>query len=149
MAQKGGARNRSGPPPNPNSARSAKRGLAFRLLPVEGFGGEAPVWPLPEQSEREAEVWAAAWRTPQACAWVDEPWRWYMVAMWCRWTVRLEQPDAAASLSQVVIRFADQIGLTPAGLRDNGWAISSEVVDDEQDKKPGSSEAARSRLRVV
>ena len=34
--------------------------------------------------------------------------------MYARWSVRMEAEDASASLGAVVIRFADQIGLTPA-----------------------------------
>lgn len=141
---RGGSRNRSGPAADPSSLRSAARGLVFRPLPASGFDGDAPSFPLPDPCERELVVWGEAWRTPQACAWVDEPWRWRTVAMWVRWSVRMEADDASAALGNVVVRFADQIGLTPAGLRENGWSIAavSEVSDEEAD-------AARSALTVL
>lgn len=68
-------------------------------------------------------MWREAWKSPQAVAWVDEPWRWRTIALWVRWSVRMESDDASAALGNVVVRFADQIGMTPAGLRENGWQI--------------------------
>ena len=66
---RGGARNRAGPQANPDSGRSDRRGYSLTALPAEGYAGEIPDFPLPDASERELEVWAEAWRTPQACAW--------------------------------------------------------------------------------
>lgn len=121
---RGGARNRSGPQADPNSGRSDQRGYVLATLPPTGFDGEAPDFPMPNASSRELEVWSQAWTTPQACAWSLEPWRWRTIAMWCRWSVRMEADDASAALGNVVVRFADQIGLTPAGLKENGWKIA-------------------------
>jgi hypothetical protein len=146
----GGPRNRSGPQPDPGSLRSSKRGLAFRSLPIDGYGGGAPDWPLPDQSDREAVVWERVWRSPQADAWADEPWRWHTVAMYVRWLVRMEDSEASAALGNVVVRFADQVGMTPAGLRENGWVIGDGDVDGEGEKPASSAgEGARKRLRVV
>ena len=68
-------------------------------------------------------MWNAAWKTPQAAAWATEPWRHRTVAMWVRWSVRMEAADAPAAVGTVVMRLADQIGLTPAGMRENRWVI--------------------------
>lgn len=121
---RGGSRNRSGPQPVEGSRTSERKGFSLTALPPAGFDGEAPDFPLPDALSRELEVWAEAWATPQACAWIDEPWRWRTVAMWVRWSVRMEADDASAALGNVVVRFADQIGLTPAGLKENGWKIA-------------------------
>lgn len=151
---KGGARNRSGPPPDPNSERSDIRGIKLDALPAGGFGGEAPDFPMPEATARELEVWAELWTTPQACAWALEPWRWRIVAMYCRWAVRSEGDVPAAFLGQVH-RLGDQIGLTPAGLTENGWAIARSELDMKRAEKPslsvvdeeGESERPKRRLR--
>jgi hypothetical protein len=119
---RGGARNRSGPPQDPNSIRSAKAGRELRALTP--FTGDAPDFPLPDAALRELAVWAEAWRSPQASAWISEPWRWRSVALWVRWSVRMEAEDASAALGNVVVRYADQIGMTPAGLKENGWTIA-------------------------
>lgn len=128
----GGARNRSGPRPDPMSGASARKGLSYRTLDAAGYQGDAPEFPLPDQLAREAEVWAEVWRTPQAIAWATESWRWRIVAMYVRVAVACESPEVtAASLAQVH-RFADQVGLTPAGLKENGWQVGAVAVEDEE-----------------
>lgn len=121
---RGGSRNRSGPQPVEGSRTSERKGFSLTALPPAGYDGEIPDFPLPDALSRELEVWKEAWSTPQACAWIDEPWRHRTVAMWVRWSVRMEADDASAALGNVVVRFADQIGLTPAGLKENGWKIA-------------------------
>src|ERR1700740_1554621 len=104
----GGARNRSGPPPNPKSGRSDARRFTLTALPSEGYSGVVPEFPLPKMSifateyegerrfqvydssatntfrDRELELWSTIWAYPQACAWSMETWRWNSVAMWVR-----------------------------------------------------------------
>lgn len=145
----GGARNRSGPQKDPNSLRSA--GLSWLLLPSEGYDGPAPEFLLPEPSSRELQVWEQAWRTPQAKAWSLEPWRWRTVAMWVRVGVLCEAPDVNAALLGQLHRFADQIGMTPAGLKDNGWRVAPDVVAERREERRPSVErqSARDRFRVV
>ncbi len=152
---RGGARNRSGPRPDENSLTSAARGVVLTALPPAGFDGEIPAFPLPRPKARERAVWEEVWRTPQACAWAAQPWRHRTVAMWVRWSVRMEAPDAPAALGNVVVRLADQIGLTPAGLKENGWKIAPD--DQAAAPSPASGPArtpkkrpsSRDRLRVV
>ena len=125
----GGARNRSGPPADPNSARSERRSYSLTALPREGYQGNVPDWPLlphnmPEFHERELDVWAESWRTPQACAWSMESWRWTILAEYCRLKTDIEN-SANASLIGQLHRYRDQLGLTPAGMRDNGWKIAA------------------------
>lgn len=145
---RGGARNRSGPQKDENSLESTRQGVVFTALPAEGFAGEAPDFPLPGVTDRELEVWAQAWRTPQAAAWSVQSWRHRTVAMWVRWSVRMEASDASAALGNVVVRFADQIGMTPAGLKENGWKIA----EDETAKKRAEAtpqKSAKTRMKVV
>lgn len=143
----GGVRNRNGAIIDPNSGRSDRRGLRFFELDPDGYKGEVPPFPLPpagtrkkdaganessveddeiaaeERNERELELWRWAWRTPQAIAWALEPWRWHGVAMWVRTAAICESADAMAADKNSLHRFADQVGLTPAGLSENGWTI--------------------------
>ena len=151
---RGGARNRSGPQPDPTSGRSDARGLSFAALPAEGYTGRIPKFPLPDVTARENALWREVWRTPQACAWAVEPWRRYTVGQWVRWSVKAEDVDASAAVVQAVIRFADQIGLTPAGLKENGWAIApAEAAAKPRDTPTGGdfepAPAAPRRLRAV
>lgn len=173
---KGGARNRSGPGLDPNSLRSADRKVVLTALPSEGYAGEPPEFPLPriwrwvmlvegkerirttDQAatetfrDRELEVWAEQWRTPQACAWARESWRWSTIAEFCRLKTVVElEPDANASLVAQLHRFRDQIGLTPAGLKENGWAIAKDETAEKREtrKAPAKRSTARDRMKVV
>jgi len=174
---RGGARNRSGPSVDPQSGRSDRRGLQFVRLPVEGYDGPPPGFPLMPRRvmrwkygasgartqvtdaratksvrQRETELWEWAWRTPQAVAWAREPWRWQAIAHWVRTSVICESDGATASDRGSLHRFADQIGMTPAGLKENGWAIAVDEVAsvraEKKSKAPGSKAPAR-RLRAV
>ena len=179
---RGGARNRSGPAPDPYSARSEQRGFQLSALPADGFTGEAPEFPLPPRrvyyqyrddgavvreldeaatdavAAREEELWAWAWTTPQACAWSmpSESWRLMSIAMWVRTYVLCESSEATAADKGSLHRFADQIGLTPAGLRENGWAIKTDAVKADEnagrkgsDVSGGSGVAPVRRMRAV
>lgn len=146
----GGARNRSGPQKDPNSLTSTINGVSFTTLPADGYDGDAPEFPLPEMSVREEEVWESLWRTPQAAAWALEPWRWRVVAMYVRWSVRIEDAEANAALVGQVIRLGDQIGLTPAGLRENGWKIGAvDAARPVAGSTPKPRSSSRARLKVV
>lgn len=143
----GGARNRSGPPPDPSSGRSDARGYSLTALPSEGYAGPVPDFPLPDLSGREAEVWEQAWRTPQACAWSlpSERWRVPTVALWVRVKVRCEDPEAPVALYAQLHRFADQIGMTTAGLAEMGWRVAVDEVAAKAAERPAESAAPRPR----
>ena len=66
--------------------------------------------------------------------------------MWCRWSVRMEADDASAALGNVVVRFADQIGLTPAGLKENGWKIAETKSVDAAPEPQASVTSIKDRL---
>lgn len=173
---RGGARNRSGPQPDPSSGRSERRGFSLTALPSEGFSGEVPEFPLPARVvwdewfedgkkvresdegatkrvwERELELWAWAWSTPQACAWSmpSESWRLMAIAQWVRTSVLCESSEATAADKNSLHRFADQIGMTPAGLRENGWQIKADDLAEQAASAPEQGQPKRERrLRVA
>jgi hypothetical protein len=165
----------SGPPPDPNSLKSARRGLTYVALPAAGYDGEIPPYPLPkvpvydiyfedkkrvkeldedatkDRFERELELWAWAWRTPQAAMWAAEPWRQHPVALWVRTAAICEGSDATAADKNSLHRFADQIGLTPAGLAFNGWKIAADQLAEKRaEKAPApSAPSARDRMKAL
>lgn len=151
---RGGARNRSGPKADPTSERSDRRGYTLTALPAEGYDGPVPDFPLPDASDRELEVWEQAWRTPQACAWSmpSERWRVRTVAMWTRLSVRCEDPDAGAAHLAQLHRFADQIGMTTAGLAEMGWKVAVDETAprrERTDEEPKEATKRPRRLRAV
>lgn len=169
---KGGARVRSGPAADPTSARSEQRGIKLTELPSEGAKGRAPAFPLPkihrwiQTSEgrqpdaaaskafraRELQIWRDVWKTPQAVAWRVDPWRWPTIAEFCRLkTVTEADPDASASLLSRLREYRNEIGLSPDGLRANGWAIAQNQVAAKAaaKKTPPKKAAPTRRLRSV
>lgn len=169
----GGARNRSGPQVDPSSGRSDRRGVKLTALPAEGYRGEVPAFPLakvtvfdeyyedkrrvkvPDEGatearwERELDLWEWAWSTPQACAWANERWRWHSIAMWVRTSALCESSEATAADKNSLHRFADQIGLTPAGLKENGWAIAVDELAEKRGGAPDPKDDARVAARAM
>lgn len=149
----GGARNRSGPPPTEDSGRSDARGYSLTALPAEGYRGAVPEFPLPDPTDRELAVWAEAWRTPQACAWSmpSERWRTRTVGMWVRLSVRCEDAEAGAAHLAQLHRFADQIGMTTAGLAEMGWKVAVDAAAEKREENAATKprQSARDRLKVV
>lgn len=135
----GGARARSGPSYDPNSERSERLGRSSGgLYPLDsnGYRYKAPHFPLgpydaddEAQSElwheREMEVWKGLWRLPQAIAWHDPCFAYLQntVALYTRQFVICESSSSSASDRATLARYADTIGLTPQGLKLNGWQI--------------------------
>ncbi len=149
---RGGARNRSGPSPDPSSGRSDARGYSLTALPSEGYSGPVPPFPLPVPAARELELWAEAWASPQACAWSlpSERWRQRTVALWVRVSFRCEDPDAGAALLGQLHRFADQIGMTTAGLAEMGWRVAvDELAAKSAESQPAPTEPRVRRLRAA
>lgn len=119
-------------------------------LPSEGYDGKPPEFPLPTAIDREIGLWEWAWSTPQACAWIEQPWRWHAVAMWVRTAVICEGPSATAADKNALHRFADQIGMTPAGLKENGWQIATDELAEKRSENAAEDEDdPRGRFAVV
>lgn len=171
----GGARNRSGPPPQEGSASSERRGYTLTALPAEGYQGEIPEFPLPKMPirqwvqedkrrwqeidedsteafrERELQVWAEAWRSPQACAWSlpSEMWRIRTIALWVRLSVRCEDAEIGAAHLAQLHRFADQIGMTTAGLAEMGWKVAVDEVAEKAASRTAPAKPQERRLRAA
>lgn len=116
----------SGPPPVEGSRTSDRRGHSLRALPREGYKGEVPELTelLEDATLRHERIWADLWRSPQACAWSQEPWCWQTVADLVMWIVRSHAEGAAASTAANVRQLRDDCGLTAAGMARNGWKIA-------------------------
>lgn len=150
---KGGARVVSGPPPDPHALRRDRAGdqAGWTTLPAEGWQGELPKWPLPDETERELELWARLWAKPQGVAW-HKLGQQLEVAMFVRQFCRAEQHMASVELQKVVRQYLDSLGLSVQGMLRNRWKIAPAA------EEPGAVSAeparprrtsARSRLKVV
>ena len=152
-----GVRTGAGRRPDPESERSERRKYVLTALPVEGYEGIVPSFPIPDDfgdqllRERELMIWDDAWRTPQACAWSMEPWRHRIIAQYCRVSALIElSPDPGPGLIAQLHRFRDQLGLTPAGLSENGWriAVPESSESDSRSPKPSKRSSSRDRMAV-
>lgn len=151
MGNHGGARNRSGPHAAMFSARSDARDVRALKLPIGGYDGDFPPLSefLPDAKEREGIVWAQAWRTPQAAQWIRESWRHRTIAMWVRWSVKMEDPEASAATCAAAQRLADNIGMTPAGLKENGWLIVADDSAEHPDQQAKQTTVKKSVGRTM
>ncbi|MGC0251519.1 MULTISPECIES: hypothetical protein [unclassified Pseudactinotalea] len=147
-------------------------------LPAEGYDGAAPEFPLMPRrvlrwehedkrrfqvvddemtalvADREQALWEWAWSTPQACAWSmpSEMWRIHTIAMWVRTFVICESDEATAADKSSLHRFADQIGMTTAGLAEMGWKVATDEVAERAAEKPEEGkprQSSRDRMKVV
>lgn len=120
---KGGARNRSGPAPDPSSLRSDKR--SWTML-ARSHDVAEPAWPLTEASDRELTLWSLLWMKPQAVLW-DRNQQVFEVAMHVRTLAEAEKPGAPVNSRTLVRQQADALLLTiPAML-----AAGVQITDDE------------------
>jgi hypothetical protein len=148
---KGGARARSGPPPDPNALRRERDKGEWVMLPATGRPGDAPVWPLRGHSEREALLWGDLWRKPQALMWERNGLE-LEVALYVRNLAIVELPGSPVNLGTLVRQQSDSLGLTTPGLRANRWKIVDSVPAEAvpaPGKEPAKRTSSRGRLKVV
>ena len=63
------------------------------------------------------------------------------IALWVRTFVLCESSHATAADKGSLHRFADQIGMTPAGLAENGWKIKVDDLAERAAHRPVEAEA--------
>ncbi|MEV1006118.1 hypothetical protein [Streptomyces sp. NPDC049881] len=150
---RGGARTRSGPPPDPNALRRERPAdqAGWTTLPAEGRSGPAPDWPLTDPSVREFDVWRELWAKPQAVAWdaLDQS---LEVALFVRTLAEAEEPEASAERRKQLRSYMDSLGLSVAGMLRNRWRVApaaedAEALSSAADRPPRPS--ARDRMRVI
>lgn len=145
----GGARGNAGRPLDPNSLNAAMGKHDDVWLTLSKPSGVIPEWPLMDQSDRESTVWARLWLKPQATEWLrlgleDE------VALYTRYLVEAEKPEAAGNTRTLVKQYQELLGLSTAGLKRLQWqmpASDSPVASAGPAVKKRAS--SRGRLSVV
>lgn len=144
----GGARARSGPPPDPNALRRERDAGEWIELPAAGRLTEPPEWPLTAQSPRERELWGRLWRMPQALIW-ERYSQDLEVALYVRQIERFEQPRSSVLLGTLVRQMADSLGLTTPGIRANRWKIMRDESAGSAPVPAAARASSRTRLKVV
>lgn len=145
----GGARSRSGPPPDPNALRRSRRSdPAWTKIPAAGRGKPAPEWPLVEPSPRELELWESWWSQPVAVLW-DEAHSTHYVAFTVRMFAEAEQPKARTEDRKSLNQMMANLYLTPdSQLRGRILIVEDDADADAPPVAPDASVTdIRSRAR--
>ena len=145
---KGGARSRSGPPPDPNALRRERDSGEWIELPKAGRDGPPPAFPLPKPLKAELELWGELWSMPQAIMWAKQRQE-LEVAQYVRRFVEGTQRGATVAAGTLVRQLGDSLGLTTPGLRAARWKIVDDVANADRTPIRGSATSMRDRLRVV
>ena len=143
---RGGARTRSGPPPDPNALHRDKDAGDWLSLP-ERREGDIPEWPLEDPKVAELEMWGELWTFAQAVVW-EKNRQHGEVALYVRRFLEAAKPGASANLTSAVRQIADSLGLTIPGLLRNKWKIGGVQPETEQHDKPKGA-SSRERFKVV
>lgn len=148
---KGGARARSGPPPDPDALRRDRKEdkAGWTTLPADGRPGDPPVWPLADQTERERVLWEQEWQRPQAVEW-ERNGQMSEVAMYVRSFASAELMNATVAARTLVRQQQEALGISLPGLLRNRWRIgeSGDVPAVAVKRQPASA-SSRRRFKVV
>lgn len=117
-------------------------------LPMEGWQGDIPEWPLAVGLELELERWERLWRTPMAAKWV----RMHIdtvIARYVRTALQAESLDHDTSVAMSNIKgearqLEMQLGLTPKALQGLHWEIVADELEEKREAAP-----PRRRLKAV
>lgn len=121
----------------------------------------APKYPLPPvvvsdddggsemAREREAELWASLWETPQAVMW-ERTHAVLTVARFVRFSVLAEAGNIKAATE--ARQLEDRLGLNPQAMLRLRWEVAADEVADQRQERTSRTakvKTARQRLRVV
>ena len=160
----GSPRPAAGRMPDPSSESFQQRAGGLFGLPAGGYKRKHPNFPLPKYfvwsewrdedgkhrerddaatkawNAREKEVWDSLWHLPQGFAWSRPQYSYLQLtlAQYVRQYVLCETGEARAADRTALCRFADTVGLTPQGLRINGWTIVPEEIKNTTRKSKDS-----------
>jgi hypothetical protein len=151
------AAKRNGPPPDPNSLNSARRGAEWTRLPNNARDGkDAPDWPdflLPPSME-ELTFWTELWAKPQATFWARDG-IYQQVAMYVRTYISSMRPGGAVTEKIAADRFAASLLLTVPALLAAKVLIINPLEETDPDSAPGTvlehskKQPVRSRFTIV
>lgn len=146
----GGARSRSGPPPNPSALRRLRKDDAgWTTLPSEGRTSPAPEWPLTEATGRELVLWERWWRKPEALLWESDGSSDY-VALTVRMFAEAEVEKASAENRKTVRMMMADLYLTRDAKDRARIKVAADETAEKREEKIGPTQSsARDRFKVV
>lgn len=146
----GGARARSGPPPDPEALRRDRPSdqAGWTRLPAAGRDGPVPRWPLPTPTHSGGRrLWRTLWRRPEALMWETNGQE-IQVALYVLAVLAAEMPQANASDRKTALSYMDDLGLSNGGRARNRWVIddAGAARPEPQSSQPASRRSSKDSL---
>ena len=115
-------------------------------LPLEGYSGDIPEWPLQIAHPGEIDRWNTVWRHPAAVLWKQQRLE-LIVARYVRDCLKVEADNKSAALLKAEVRQQeDRLGLNPYALMRLRWEV---VQDEVAVKRDDNVRQPARRLRAV
>ena len=147
-ANSGGARMRSGPPADPNSLRSDRKGAdPWVTLPAEPVE-VVPDFPLSEATAEEKALWRTLWGKPQGHMWAALGLEW-QVAHYVRTFLEASAPRAVNGLKTAALRMEAELGLSTVGMGHLHWKFATDELAERREDAPQRSSSMKNRLKAV
>lgn len=131
----------------PEGQRLRRNVSTFDHLPLDGYSGPIPDWPLVEATEAELFRWERLWRSAQAAQWVRMHID-HVIARYVRLSLIVEDSYKGnvntAQMVTAVTSLEDRLGLSAKALQNLSWVI---VAEPETPAESGV--VARRRISVV
>jgi hypothetical protein len=160
----GGARNGSGPAPDPNALNRARDGKEWTHLPSAGRLAPAPEWPddVPEPSPAELLRWRTLWASPQALIWEADR-VFDQVALYVRVWTEAMQNGAPSTTRTLAKQLQNELLLTVPSMLGARYVVSGTSESDaitaamagsvpgttHVSHLPGGQPSAKNRFTVV
>jgi hypothetical protein len=110
----------------PEGTRVRRNIHTFDPLPLNGYDGPIPDWPLHEATAPELERWERLWRSAQAQKWVQMHIE-TVIARYVRLSLAVEYDTrnnaGTAAMITAVTALEDRLGLSPKSLQNLNWKI--------------------------
>lgn len=133
-----------GPLSDPNALRRNLKPSAIQL-PINGYDGPVPEWPLHEASEAELERWDRLWHTAQAAMWVRQHID-LSVALYVRVSLAVEAEAknnvATAQTLNSMTAMQDRLGLNSQALNRLNWEVASDEIAERRADAKGPRRVA-------
>lgn len=146
----GGARARSGPPPDPDALRRDRDRGEWIVLRPRAADATVPAWPLTRPTAREKALWAREWSRPQANEW-ERLGLETEVAMYVRLMAEAERPKARTEARNLLMRAQEHLGVSIPGMARNKWRMPTDVAAASTPDRPArrGSDTKERMLHVI
>lgn len=140
----------AGPAPKDASQRRRRNSSqAERILPIGGWKGKPPAWPMSGVSEPPA--WKVLWAKPQAAIWAGQGYD-DVVALLARITHEIATSESLPSPALITTKTAleDRLGLSPKAAQVLRLRMAEDEVAEKRDEaKPSRMTSKQAQLKIV